>query len=252
MGKSVTELVHRCFPKFDKAAAAEKMLNGKYFFTAPRYATYRQMIVGKTKSEAVEIIAEYWTTDGEAKAALGTEMHAYIEQFYVNGVTLPDTKEAKLFMEFHTYVASFGFKPFRSEGILFSEEYDISGCVDMLYIHPDDEYLLQQPIAPHPTTSGAVVPVPRVWLVDWKRSEEIKESGFNDERGLGLLSDRQNCNLQHYSLQLRIYTVLLEKYYGVSVCRMTIVALHPKQETYLAYDVTRDQETTEAILAQHI
>jgi len=228
MKYSVTELVHRWFPKFDKQATAERMaargtLGPKYQGIAPRDAS---------KEEKAALLVKHWEESGSQKARLGTEVHQYIEDFYTLGTPLPNIKEAQLFLEFHNHTLSQGFLAFLSEQNLYSKEYNLAGCADMLYLYPDS-----------PRDK------PKLWLVDWKRSEQIKIKAFKEEQtGYGVLSDKPACNFEEYSFQLNIYAFLLETYYSVTIARMSLVILHPRQYRPEVLEVSRNRAAVEKIL----
>lgn len=70
-------------------------------------------------------------------------------------------------------------------------------------------------------------------MCDWKRSKEIKTSN-KWQKGTHLLTAKmEDCNLNHYSLQLTIYKQILEQYYGFKITGAFIVVLHPDQDEYL-------------------
>lgn len=235
MSKSVTRLVEHSFPKFNSKQVAEGMISGRYFYTdEAKYGKYWSLIEGKDEVGAIKAITNSWAANAAEKSELGKIMHGQIEQFYLHETPLPETKECVLFWQFHINALAAGYVPFRSEQIVFSKHFDIAGCADMLYLSPN------QPSLSMP---------PRIWLVDWKRSEEIKKTGYG--KGLGLLSDKVHCKFEHYCLQLNIYKFLLERKYNMEVERMTIVALHPNQDIPLEYEVEDNQEVVAQLLEQN-
>jgi len=66
-------------------------------------------------------------------------------------------------------------------------------------------------------------------ILDWKRSREIKEDGFNNEMQRPPLSHLPNANRHCYNLQLNTYRHILETEYGFTVSGMYLVVLHPNQ-----------------------
>lgn len=257
MGKSVTRLVENSFPKFEAKKRAETMISSRYFYRdKARYGRYWPLVEGKDELASVKAITDSWEANGKEKSLLGKIMHGQIEAFYVHGTPLADTKECALFARFHLEALEAGYIPFRSEQKVFSKKLDIAGCGDMLYFCPEQILESLSPSSPsapkqelekisNEKEREVKVEKARVWLVDWKRTEEITKDekyGF----GLGLLSNKAHCNFEHYSLQLNIYKFLLERKYNMIVERMTIVALHPKQEAPLRYEV----EDNQAVVAQ--
>lgn len=194
---SVTTVIHHFFPKFDADKIIDKMMNStkwpksKYF--------------GMSKDE----IKEQWSNNGKKSSELGTLMHAAIEDFY-NG-TLdkdPDTPE---FQQFKCFWNGFQKKnptwtPFRTEWVVYDEDKHLAGSIDMVFGN----------------TAGDIV------LFDWKRSKEIKRSN-HWQKGSGPFSHLDDCNFNHYTLQLNIYRHILESKYGKKVIGMYLVVCHPSQ-----------------------
>jgi len=70
-------------------------------------------------------------------------------------------------------------------------------------------------------------------IMDWKRSKEIKMSSAYGKGTNPLTAQLDDCNYNHYSLQLTIYKQILEQYYGYTITGCYIVVLHPNQSEYL-------------------
>jgi len=235
MKRSVTQLVHEFFPAFNPKETAFKMLTRDDFYSLRRYEEYVVMLKDYDLNtpldleKAVELVTTSWEKNGSEQAKLGTTMHNTIEKYYTQeDVKINSTPELKMFSDFDSYRASLGFVPFRSEQIVWDLDYSLAGSVDMLYINMKDIKKER----------------PDIWLVDWKRSKEIKKRAYGsgeNARGKGPLTNKANCNFEHYSLQLNIYKHLLEKHYSVNITRMTLVILHPNQEGYKSFDVEDNQ-----------
>jgi len=226
MNTSVTTLVHQYFKPFDKTRTANLMLRGKNFWNDEKYSSYWDLVRGLKHQDAVDAIVNLWS-NGDA-ALLGTAMHACIEDYYMHGKK-PDvlTPELDMFFRFDDYSRELGYEPKKSEQIVYDTDYSLAGSVDMLYIDRETgDY----------------------WLVDWKRSKEIKFEGYRGLKALPPIDDKQDCNYEQYSLQLNIYKFLLEKNYGLSICRMSLVILHPNNDDYIIIDVEDNQEAVEVIL----
>ena len=234
MGKSVTELVHRYFKPFNARPIARGMLVRPNFLTLEKYREYWPLKDHDLEASISRVVAAW-----EETSRLGTQMHQTIEDWYNTGKPLPDCKESVLFTEFHQYAVHLGCTPLKSEQILWSNKYNLAGCCDMIYIVPPVQCVHMIP--PGDTRTP-------VWLVDWKRSKEIKQEGF--DTGTGLCDHKPDCNFQHYSLQLNIYKYLLERSYGVIVVRMTMVILHPSQQHHLRFEVSSDQALVRKVLRQ--
>ncbi len=240
MNQSVTQLVKSFFPEFNSHFMAIGMLRKKDLFTDEKYSNYKEMLGGlnivdkEDHKEAVRRIKYSWDKNGKDQAALGTLMHKAIECYYLKE-TSEDTYEFKLFLRFDSYTRSLGYIPFRTEQIVWDMDYSIAGSVDMMYIHEKD-------LGSHPK---------KIWLVDWKRSKEIKTRAFgsgSNAYGKGPLNHKANCNFQHYSLQLNIYKFILEKNYEIEVDKMSLLIFHPNQEEYLEYEVDSEQDIAKEVL----
>ena len=237
---SVTGLIEKFFNPFNSREVAATMIARDDFYDEERYAKYWPILEPFDKplsqddtEKIIDIIAVSWEENGDNASQAGTNMHESIEDFYTHGKQLPDTNESKHFLAFHKYAISLGYRPLRAEQILWDADLNIAGCADMLYI---------------PTDTPKDICKPKVWLVDWKRSKEIRKHGYG-KHGTGLCSHKKDCNFEHYSLQLNIYKFLLQKNYGLEVTRMTLVILHPDQKTFDKFEVSDDQRLVERIFA---
>ncbi|MBO3272982.1 hypothetical protein [Hymenobacter defluvii] len=195
---AVSTLVDRFFPEFDK------------HYWAPRTASKRGMTTE-------EILLE-WEAKGKTSAALGTQLHEHIEEFYNNGATHFKTTEFRQFLDFH---ADHGhLTPHRTEWRVFNEELMIAGTVDFVAQHADGS----------------------VSIYDWKRSEKVIYPDSSIQRNVyqtneGPLNDLDDCRFNRYSIQQNLYKWLLESEYGCRVRSMHLVVLHPAYGGYTVLDV---------------
>jgi hypothetical protein len=245
---SVTGLVHEYFPAYQPEVEARRMLTSNFFGT-PRYSQYWPLMQGlqlhlpEHLEVAIERLTESWRLNGDQASGDGTVMHQAIEDFYCKGQLLPTTKECQLFQGFHAYITAAGYLPFRSEQIVWDTDLRLAGSADMLYIHSADL----------PAFQAGVRPIPLI-LVDWKRSKQIRTQGFAKRgqpppMGFGPLADRQDCNFEHYSLQLNIYKNLMQKHYQMQIYEMYLVILHPNQDGPEILPVADNQRAVEVIFA---
>ena len=216
---SCTGFLHNFFGHFDADAVIAKMMASPDWYKKPYY--------GMT----AEQIKKQWSDKGAASSAAGTRMHLDIEHFYnalpaaaedcalateedYNRVLAVDTWLPNIGVEwthFRNYHGDIGskFKPFRTEWLVFDEEFRVAGSVDMVYMKPD----------------GTLA------IYDWKRAESIKEEN-RWQSGLGPLTHLPDTNYWHYSLQLNVYRYIIQKYYGYIVSELALVILHPINPTY--------------------
>jgi len=197
---SVTTLIHQYFPKFDSDMILKKMKNKNEKY--PNMNDYQ--------------IKKKWYDNATIASKNGTKMHKLIENYYnsiENEKSDENLTEFKYFLNFHSSIKN-RLEPFRTEWSIFDGELELAGQVDMIYKKEDGTYM----------------------LYDWKRVKEIKKDN-QFEKGLKKLSDLDNCNYNHYSLQLNIYKRLLETRYDIKVSEMFLVILHPDNENYILEEV---------------
>jgi ATP-dependent exoDNAse (exonuclease V) beta subunit len=203
---SVTTLVHEFFSKFDADLIISKMMNGKNWNKSKYF--------GMTPAT----IKKQWTDAGSDATHHGTIMHKAIESFYnneqVNDINHVNTPEYKQFEKFDVDHKT-KLKAYRTEWVVYNEDYNLAGSIDMVFENLDDG-----------TFS----------IYDWKRSKEIKTTNYF-AKGIGLMRSFPDCNYVHYSLQLNIYKHILEKKYGKFVRDMFLVVMHPTMKTYMKYEV---------------
>lgn len=205
--KSVTTLIHQYFPSFNSDLVINKMMNSSNWVNSKYY--------GKTKIE----IQKEWENNGAESSALGTDMHAHIENYLNDGTIDPvycQTKEFQYFMNFwRTFQTRYpNHTNVRSEWMIYDEDIKVAGSVDCLASD----------------NSGNTI------LLDWKRSKEIKlENRF--EKGYPPFQKYDNCNYYHYSLQLNFYRHILETKYQVKIDKMAIIILHPDQLDFQYHDI---------------
>ena len=206
---SSTTLIHTLFPKFDADLIIGKMMKSKNWRRSPYH--------GMTPCQ----IKDKWEKNRDSAAQEGTLMHENLEKYY-NGVDHEkNTKEFKMFLNYCNDHKSL--EPFRTEWEIFDEDALIAGSVDMVYKDPENP--------------GCII------IADWKRSKEIKTEN-RWQKGTDLLTrNMDDCNFNHYSLQLALYKNILENKYNQKVSGTFLVILHPNQKDYIKL-VTRDMGST--------
>jgi hypothetical protein len=121
--------------------------------------------------------------------------------------------------------------PYRSELMIYHEELELVGSVDMIYIKPNGNYI----------------------LADWKRSKRIDTTSFGNKcskfSGLEHIPD---CNYYHYCFQLNIYKFILESKYGMIIDEMNMIVFHPKNKNYVKYIIPNMDREMSIIMANRI
>jgi len=189
-----------------------------------------------------EDIKSQWTQNGKEASEAGTQMHEHIEMF-MNNPALKYPYDQKTLLEYHIMSTGAGkdiykvggditcpthqwnhflrylqehphLRPYRTEWMVYHEEYNLAGSIDMVYENPD----------------GTLV------LADWKMSKCINPKGnfgkFAKTKSINHIPD---CNYWKYAFQLNIYKIILEEKYNKKVTNMFLVRLHPNANSYETY-----------------
>lgn len=198
---SGTSFIRQFFGKFDPKKIIKKNYDNWQRNKDVRYH-------GKTPEE----IEKQWQKKGKDTSQLGTFMHDLIEKYYNNEKILDYSLEWVYFLDFdkdHNYLT-----PYRTEMMIFTEDYKLVGTCDALF-KDGDEYV----------------------LMDWKRkpAEKYKGKIFNNAKyPINHIPDNsywQDC------LQLNLYKYILESKYRLKIKKMKLVLLHPKNSQYETFDV---------------
>ncbi len=189
---SVTTWNHKHFRNFDPDAVIESMMNSKNWQNSAYY--------GKTPEE----IKAGWNKSRDEAAAAGTKMHYDIECYYNKNTVDNNSIEYKYFTQFLETCPSL--IPYRTEWMIYHEELQLAGSIDMVYKEPDDSLM----------------------IYDWKRCKEIKKTdNFLKFAQTDCISHLPDTNYWHYALQLNTYKAIIEEKYGKRVSKLYLVCLHP-------------------------
>ena len=208
---SVTELIGRYFPKFDKEFWANK----------------ESIKTGKPKNE----ILKKWDDLGKKARDLGTELHEQIENFY-NSKEYIRSKELDKFFKFHKNHIQDKYKPHRTEWRIFDEDKNLAGTVDMVYEKENGELFIFD------------------WKRSKKiiNSDGSIEKNNPFENGLNGLSHLPSSDYVKYCLQQNIYKNILESKYDKKVSSMNLLILHPHIENYHIIQVESFKNETKYLL----
>ena len=208
---SVTELIGRYFPKFDKEFWANK----------------ESIKTGKPKNE----ILKKWDELGRKARDLGTELHEQIENFY-NSKEYIRSKELDKFFKFHKNHIQDKYKPHRTEWRIFDEDKNLAGTVDMVYEKENGELFIFD------------------WKRSKKiiNSDGSIEKNNPFENGLNGLSHLPSSDYVKYCLQQNIYKNILESKYKKKVSSMNLLILHPHLDNYHIIQVESFKNETKYLL----
>ena len=208
---SVTELIGRYFPKFDKDFWANK----------------ESIKTGKPKNE----ILKKWDELGNKARYLGTELHEQIENFY-NSKEYIRSKELDKFFKFHKNHIQDKYQPHRTEWRIFDEDKNLAGTVDMVYEKENGELFIFD------------------WKRSKKiiNSDGSIEKNNPFENGLNGLSHLPSSDYVKYCLQQNMYKNILESKYDKKVSSMNLLILHPHLENYHIIQVESFKNETKYLL----
>ena len=152
----------------------------------------------KYKHMTVEELLAEW----KKRADYGTYVHEEIET-YINDKIEPEDRKSLRAVQWLTGYKMHSDFDLLSEKIIYSKELKLAGSIDLLlHNKKTDEYT----------------------IVDWKTSRKIDTSAFRHKTGNHEATrDLEDCNFNHYSLQLSLYRYILEIYYNLKIKNQMIV-----------------------------
>ena len=210
---SVTTFNHKQFEHFDPDKIIDNMMKSSKWYINKYY--------GMTKQE----IKDLWNNNGKEASEAGTKMHYDIECYYNNNQNDNDSVEYKYFLEFakdHAHLV-----PYRTEWMVYHEEYKIAGSIDMIFEN-DDKSLS---------------------IYDWKRCKDIiKTNNWGKFSHNKLIEHIPDTNYWHYCLQLNTYKHILESKYNKIIKDMYLVCLHPDKNSYKKIKVCDLQKEVYSLL----
>ncbi len=204
---SVTTWNHSHFEEFNADSIIDKMMNGKNWNENNKYW-------GMNKEQ----IKHLWDKNKTEASTAGTKLHYDIECYYNKMPVSNSSIEYQYFLDFANDPAYKYLIPYRTEWMIYDQEFKFAGSVDALF--KDENGDLE--------------------IYDWKRSKEIKKNNtWNKRAKTPCINHLCDTNFWHYSLQLNTYKAILEKNYGKKVSKMCLVVLHPANEnsSYIRLEV---------------
>ncbi|MBH10012.1 MAG: hypothetical protein CMG74_06610 [Candidatus Marinimicrobia bacterium] len=154
----------------------------------------------KYVDRSVESLIDEW----EASGRHGTKVHDEIENWVKEGAIPGEAKAVVAIDWLKNYQKKSDIEVF-SEVLIYSKELKIAGTIDLL----------------------ALDKVTGIYeIIDWKTSKRINTTSFGNKTGNKFATrDVPDCNFYHYSLQLSLYRLILEEYYGFTVQNQLITHL---------------------------
>tara|TARA_B100001057_G_scaffold313006_1_gene313129 strand:+ start:5033 stop:5746 length:714 start_codon:yes stop_codon:yes gene_type:complete len=184
----------------------------KLINTNPKYS-------GKT----IEQVIKDWSKGAER----GTIVHNELEMF-IKKNQAPEHKMSIMGANWIKEKQKNPHNTFYSEVIVFSKELGIAGTIDVLVYNSEQDMY---------------------HLVDWKTNKRIDKNSFRKKKGI-LESSKHldDCNFNHYSLQLTFYRYILERYYGLEIGSQTL--FHLKEDNYEIFNVDYKSEDLISMLRE--
>jgi len=210
---------------------------------------------------AYYLIKNMWDENAFHASGDGTALH-YSSEIYANEMYDHPAVVENTSIEFG-YVKTFfrdmqinkNVSPYRTEQIIYDEDYDFAGSVDlqMAWLKPKQEennvQVVQEHIQAETTNSQNIRDI---ILIDHKRSREIRYESFGDAMMYPPLDEFPDTNFFHYTTQLNLYAHILEKHYRVRVVEMYLSIFHPNKENYQLLPVNRRQDLVKKMFQDRV
>ena len=196
---SVTTLIDKLYDKFNTDEVLDNMFKGN-----PIYCGYNEKYHGMSQDD----VRQLWTSNCNIASREGTNLHFDIECFYNNMEVTNNSIEYGYFNQFRADNPHL--VPYRTEWIVYIEEFRISGSIDMVYELPDKTLM----------------------IYDWKRCKDITKEPTNKKFTVDCLKHIPANKFWKYAIQLNIYRAILERKYGKKVVKLMLVCLHPTNPSY--------------------
>ena len=215
--RSVTEFIHTFFKPFDEQKIAKKLTKTNL----------------KYKGISVDQLINSWHKRRER----GTIVHNQIENFINSDCEINDTEFTNLDLKAIQGINFIKKKCIKetnvlaSEVIIYSEELKLAGTIDLIIFNKEKNHIS---------------------IIDWKTNKKINKSSFNSvQKGIKFpLNNMDDCNFNHYNLQLSMYQYILESYYNVTVKGLFLVHLNEQEFNYKNYICNYKKDTIKQMLSE--
>lgn len=169
-------------------------------------------------AEHSEQLKTEWANAGQYAATLGTEVHAVMEYLWQGKDYTGDQEAMSKFpgmpeeFEARKKIAislfnkmSKRYTPVANEFRIFDRDIKIAGTVDFIaYDRMNNELV----------------------IIDWKSSKEFNKSAWKPDELMSYpFNEYEDCNVNHYSLQLSTYKYIIEKNAGLKVGKLILFQL---------------------------
>lgn len=159
--------------------------------------------VAKREKTTIDDIRERWRVINENSCTYGTNVHVLLEDYILDGkIGEGDNKD---------WVEQFSKLKFPgklySEQLLYSLEFGIAGTTDIVHVVDEKNKVID--------------------ILDFKTNKKLEKSSPYGNYMLGHLFFYEDCNFNHYTIQLSLYAYLLECR-GYKINDLTIIYFNPE------------------------
>jgi len=158
----------------------------------------------KTNMKYMHLTTEELMNQWKKAAEYGTIVHEEIENFILRGQQVKEPKSIQGIEWLEKYKIKSNFEVY-TEVVVYAKELQIAGTIDLLLLDKK---------------TG------RYNIMDWKTSKRISSKAYKNKKGNHLVtSNIDDCNFNHYALQLSLYRYILETYYDLNISEHMIIHL---------------------------
>ena len=159
-------------------------------FEAERIARFLVYRTRKYSHYTVDSLLAEWR---EARDK-GSRVHDQIDEYIKYGMSTHESMSEQGVQWIKNIAKQFG-DTIYSEVFVYSKELQLAGCIDLLIYNSQTN---------------------KCYLFDWKTSKKMDMS--SSKRGItSATSDLYDCRFDKYSLQVNLYSYLLEEYHGIKI-----------------------------------
>jgi hypothetical protein len=201
-------------------------------FCRPFDSNYWSYHIAKKKGVTQAEILARWDAKRDASCDLGHLVHDFADSLASGTATPPPGEAAKHCIGIINAYRDLRITPIKAEKKICDPPFGVMGIVDLVCkIDPVNEKGL-----------------PHDCILDWKTNAKIDMANKYGDTMLSPLSHLDDCNFNHYSLQLNLYRFMLARRYDFHAKRMAIVWL-PGNSTYQLIKVPRMDAEVALILS---
>jgi len=137
-------------------------------------------------------------------AERGTAIHEELENFILQGKQVKESKSIQGIEWLEKYKLKSNFEVY-SEVVVYARELQLAGTIDLLLFDKG---------------TGMYN------IMDWKTSKRINSKAYKNKKGNHpVTANIDDCNFNHYALQLSLYRYILETYYDLKISEHIIIHL---------------------------